>query len=227
MSLKITRTREILQKLASTNRKHKKLNLLLTELCVAFACALACVRKNFIILETALSCAWRKQRFQFKNKWIKRAANLHSYTPTKLFLGFKSTEQSWIILLCTSSIVTGTCLSPFFPTGVDVRICVVFLLLRISRFKLYLHRTNEALLICWSMISWSCQGTTCFVELLLERLWCHQFSDFSLAETIFVLNWGWWGTPFTSYFKIVLPETGPFAIVFWCKFLSWRDFLEV
>ena len=49
MSLKITRTRETLQKLASTNRKHKKLNLLLTELRGAFACALACVRKNFVV----------------------------------------------------------------------------------------------------------------------------------------------------------------------------------
>ena len=159
--------------------------------------------------------------------WIKRAAYLRSYTPTKLFMFLNQrNDHEWIILLCTSSIVTGTCLSPRFQTGVDVRICVVFLLLRISRSKLYLHRTNEALLICWSMISWSCQGATCFVE-LLERLWCHQFSDFSLAETIFVSNWGWRGTPFSTYSKIVLPETGPFAIVFWCKFLSWRNFLEV
>ena len=161
--------------------------------------------------------------------WIKHVAYLRSYTPTKLFMFLNQrNDHEWIILLCTSSIVTGTCLSPRFPTGVDVRICVVFLLLRISRSKLYLHRTNEALLICWStcMISWSCKGATCFVELLLERL-CHQFSDFSLAETIFVSNWGWWGTPFTTYSKIVLPETGPFAIVFWCKFLSWRNFLEV
>ena len=123
--------------------------------------------------------------------WIKRAAYLCSYTPTKLFMFLNQrNDHEWIILLCTSSIVTGTCLSPRFQTGVDVRICVVFLLLRISRSKLYLHRTNEALLICWStcMISWSCKGATCFVELLLERL-CHQFSDFSLAETIFVSNW--------------------------------------
>ena len=30
----------------------------------------------------------------------------------------------------------------------DMRICVVSLLLRISGSKLYLHRTNETLLIC-------------------------------------------------------------------------------
>ena len=122
--------------------------------------------------------------------WIKRAAYLCSYTPTKLFMFLNQrNDHEWIILLCTSSIVTGTCLSPHFQTGVDVRICVVFLLLRISRSKLYLHRTNEALLICWStcMISWSCKGATCFVELLLERL-CHQFFRFLFGWNHFCLE---------------------------------------
>ena len=39
--------RSIDKELASTNRKHKKLNLLITKLRGAFACARACVRKNF------------------------------------------------------------------------------------------------------------------------------------------------------------------------------------
>ena len=37
------------KELASTNRKNKKLNLLTTKLRGAFACALACVRKNFLV----------------------------------------------------------------------------------------------------------------------------------------------------------------------------------
>ena len=37
------------KELASTNRKHKKLNLLITKLRGAFACALACIRKNFLV----------------------------------------------------------------------------------------------------------------------------------------------------------------------------------
>ena len=35
------------KELASTNRKHKKLNLLITKL--RGACALACIRKNFLV----------------------------------------------------------------------------------------------------------------------------------------------------------------------------------
>ena len=37
------------KELASTDRKHKKLNLLITKLRCAFACALACIRKNFLV----------------------------------------------------------------------------------------------------------------------------------------------------------------------------------
>ena len=37
------------KELASTDRKHKKLNLLITKLRGAFACALACIRKNFLV----------------------------------------------------------------------------------------------------------------------------------------------------------------------------------
>ena len=92
---------------------------------------------------------------------------------------------------------------------------------------LYLHRTKKTLLICWSLQSaWSCQEATCSVE-LLERLRCCRFSDFSLAETIFVSDSRWGGNPFTTYSKIVLPETEPFAIVSERKLLPWRNFPEV
>ena len=37
------------KELASTKRKNKKLNLLITKLRGAFACVLACVRKNFLV----------------------------------------------------------------------------------------------------------------------------------------------------------------------------------
>ena len=40
------------KELASTNRKNRKLNLLTAKLCGAFACVLACVRKNFIVKST-------------------------------------------------------------------------------------------------------------------------------------------------------------------------------
>ena len=70
----ITRTRktswllEIVDKeLASTNRKHKKLDLLITKWRGAFACALACVRKNFLVnLEIVLASARRKTKISNK-----------------------------------------------------------------------------------------------------------------------------------------------------------------
>ena len=37
------------KELASTNRKNKNLNHLITKLRGAFACVLACVRKNFLV----------------------------------------------------------------------------------------------------------------------------------------------------------------------------------
>ena len=41
------------KELASTKRKNKKLNLLITKLRGAFACALACFRKNFLVKSRA------------------------------------------------------------------------------------------------------------------------------------------------------------------------------
>ena len=56
MSLKSLEQRKLLgslkstdKELASTNRKHKKLNLLITKLRGAFVCAPACVTKNFLV----------------------------------------------------------------------------------------------------------------------------------------------------------------------------------
>ena len=44
--------KSINKELASTNHKNKELNLLITKLRGAFACALACVRKNFLDLSS-------------------------------------------------------------------------------------------------------------------------------------------------------------------------------
>ena len=56
MSLKSLEQRKLIgflksidKELALTDRKHKKLNLLITKLRGAFACALACIRKNFLV----------------------------------------------------------------------------------------------------------------------------------------------------------------------------------
>ena len=92
---------------------------------------------------------------------------------------------------------------------------------------IFIERTKS----CWSVevSKLSYPGATRSVKLLLERLRCRRFSDFSLAETetIFASNWSWWGTPFATNCKIVLPETEPFAIFPGSKLLLWRNFLEV
>ena len=74
------------KELASTNRKNKKLNLLITKLRGAFARVLACVRKSFLVKSrNCVSVRVKKTRISDKNKLIKRAANCCSYILSKAF----------------------------------------------------------------------------------------------------------------------------------------------
>ena len=56
------------KELASTNRKNKKLNLLITKLRGAFARVLACVRKSFLVKSrNCVSVRVKKTRISDKN----------------------------------------------------------------------------------------------------------------------------------------------------------------
>ena len=56
------------KELALTNRNNKKLNLLTTKLRGAFACVLACVRKNFLVKSrNCVSVRVKKRKISDKN----------------------------------------------------------------------------------------------------------------------------------------------------------------
>ena len=87
---------------------------------------------------------------------------------------------------------------------------------------------DENLLICWSIYD-PAKG-----PLLVP--WNFFLNDYNVTD-FHRFHFGWnhfclklrliLGTPFTTYSKIVLPETLPLAIVNGPKFPPWQNFLEV